>query len=493
MAGERVLIVDDEAGIRTLLTRLCAREGYTPVVAEDGAAAVRCLDAGEPDVCIADLRLPDCDGIQILRCIKERYPECEVIILTGYGDLATALDALRLGAYDYLQKPVDDLETIANTMARALERQRLARDNARLLRGLQEANRELELRRRQQLQYIDYIGQAMSGALNGREVSRVLIRAVLESVECDAAAVLVLGQGVGPGAWALVGGRRSLSDGAARQLVEAMLARLPAHLRCAANDVWVDALPVAEEGECDGGGWPVIETALLEVRGDAEGVVVVARHTPQPWTDEAAGLFGVLVTQGGTALANARLFARTRELATRDGVTGIYNHRHFFELLETEISRSERYNLPLAVIMLDLDRGDPRDGDLARGVGLKTINDAFGHQAGDALLRDVAAYLESTVRRADIVARYGGDEFVILAPQIEPDDALSLARRVRQELHRAVFHVAGQEIRLTASVGVSVFRPGTGDTAGAVVRRADQGLYLAKERGGDQECLVDAN
>lgn len=214
----------------------------------------------------------------------------------------------------------------------------------------------------------------------------------------------------------------------------------------------------------------------------------MARHANQLWEEEALGFFRVLATQGGIALANARLFARTQELATRDGVTGIYNQRHFFELLEAEISRSERHHLPLTVIMLDLDRGDA-----GGGVGLKTINDTFGHQAGDRLLREVAAYLANTVRRADTIARYGGDEFVILAPQTGHDDALALANRVRQQLGRAAFCVAGRAIRLTASVGVGVFLPGAGDTAGAVVSRADQGLYMAKERGGDQVCLVAAN
>jgi len=492
MAGEHVLIVDDEPNIRALLARLCRREGYDAVTAEDGAAAMRCLEAREPDICIADLRLPDTDGLQILRRVKERYPDCEVIVLTAYGDLSTAVDALRLGAYDYLQKPVSDLETFVNTLSRALERRQLARDNVRLLRGLQEANRELELRRRQQLQYIDYIGQAMSCALNGREVSRVLIRAILESVDCDAAAVLVLRQNGDAAPWAQIGGRRNLSPEATCELVEALFAPLPEPLRCTPQELRVEVLPGEERIDTDLGGWPLAEATLLEVRGDAEGVAVMARHAQQPWAEEALGFFRVLATQGGIALANARLFARTRDLATRDGVTGIYNHRHFFEMLEAEISRSERHNLPLAVIMLDLDRGGAGDGSAGRGMGLKAINDTFGHQAGDRLLGEVAAYLESTVRRADTIARYGGDEFVILAPQTGRDEALALAERVRRQLARTSFNVAGRAIRLTASVGVSVFRPGAGDTAGAVVSRADQGLYLAKERGGDQECLVEA-
>jgi len=103
----------------------------------------------------------------------------------------------------------------------------------------------------------------------------------------------------------------------------------------------------------------------------------------------------------------------------------------------------------------------------------------------------VAACLANTIRRADTIARYGGDEFVILAPQTGRDDALALANRVRWQLGRGAFRVAGQVVRLTASVGVGVFQPGTNDTAQAVVSRADRGLYLAKEHGGDGVRLVE--
>ena len=140
--------------------------------------------------------------------------------------------------------------------------------------------------------------------------------------------------------------------------------------------------------------------------------------------------------------------------------------------------------------MLDIDRG-AFDDVASRGVGLKAINDTLGTRPVTPAARR-GRLPRGTVRRADSIARYGGDEFVILAPQTSRDDALTLARRVRQSLGRAEFHVAGTAIRLTASVGVSVFQPGTGDTAVTLVRRADQGLYLAKEQGGDRECLIES-
>ena len=148
MAGERVLVVDDEADILQLLERVCQGAGYTVLTAENGAGARRILEQGFVNACVLDLRLPDAHGIEILRYAKQLHPDCQVIILTAHGDLETSIEALRLGAYDYLQKPLLDLQLIPVVISRALERQALAQRNAQLLRDLQEANNELDLRRR---------------------------------------------------------------------------------------------------------------------------------------------------------------------------------------------------------------------------------------------------------------------------------------------------------------------------------------------------------
>lgn len=484
MAGERVLVVDDEELIRQLLTRLCRGAGYQVVAAGDGAEALRALEEGFFNVCIVDLLLPGVDGMAVLRRAKELHPECEVIILTGFGALESAVEALRLGAYDYLEKPAANLaELIPITVSRALERQRLAGSNATLLRDLQRANTELELRRHQQLQFISYIGHAMSGALQRHDVTRVLIQAVLEAIGCDGVGVLLLHKTSEDNPWALTSGRKRLASGSRRALVEIMLGHLPEHLRPSIDQVETEGIVPLESEGIDHGSWGWHELRMLEVRDELEGVVVLANHGQEPVAEEAVGFLGILVTQGSVALANARLFARTRELATRDGLTGLYNHRHFFELLGVEISRAERYGQELAVIMLDIDREN----------GLKDINDTFGHQAGDELLRAVARFLEDTVRRADVVARYGGDEFVILAPQTGMSEAKALANRVRDKLNEVPFVVRGRRAHVTVSVGVAVFRPGRGESADTVVSLADRGLYIAKERGGNQVCMIQAD
>ena len=484
MAGERVLIVDDENSIRDLLASYCRREGYDVSKAANKKEALQLLGEGPFDVGIVDLRLATpglAEGLEVVRQAKELYPDCEVIIITGYADVSSAIEAVRLGAYDYLQKPFPNMRLIALTVSRALERQRLARHNRQLLGDLKVAKEELERRRRQQLRSIRDLGRALAGALSARDVADVLAQAMLNSIDCDATGVLVLPRDGTQDPVAMIGAPRPLSAQRQDELICAILAHLPEHFRPDASAIKSFSLPTSSD-EVDDEGFGRFDVGLLSVRGVPSGAAIVAKHEDVIFSEEDAGILGILVAQGGIALENGFLFARMRELATKDRLTGIFNHGHFFELLEAEISRAERYALELAVIMLDVDRNG----------GLKHINDTYGHQAGDTLLTSLACLLVESVRRADTVARYGGDEFIVLAPQTGRQSAYALAQRICDRVREMAFAVApGQEQHVTVSVGVAVFHPGTNDDASSVVGLADQAAYLAKQRNGDQVCMIE--
>ncbi|MBC7255510.1 MAG: GGDEF domain-containing protein, partial [Chloroflexi bacterium] len=258
------------------------------------------------------------------------------------------------------------------------------------------------------------------------------------------------------------------------------MARFPERFPLSTEDVDVHVISYNDLEE-DEGHWRHIETAPLTTRENALGVLALGSHRETPCDEDALAILRMLATQGGIALENAFLFARMCELATRDSLTGLYNHSHFFELLEAEISRSERHGYNLAVIVLDMDRES----------GLKYINDTYGHQVGDAVLREVAKLLTYNVRLADAVARYGGDEFAILAPETGKTEAMVLANRLCRRVSETPIRVMGLEFHVTVSGGVAVFTPKSGLTATTLVDLADQGMYLAKEQGGNRAFMVD--
>jgi len=160
-------------------------------------------------------------------------------------------------------------------------------------------------------------------------------------------------------------------------------------------------------------------------------------------------------------------------LAIRDGLTHLYNRRFFMGRLETEVERSRRLDLPLSVLMIDLDH-------------FKTINDLHGHAAGDAVLERFAALLIQATRPYDLVARYGGEEFVALLPSASLEEAGVVAERIRmaiQGIRLSSPHGSeGSETRVTASVGVSGLGP-PGDDPAEMLERADRATYAAKAAG----------
>lgn len=165
----------------------------------------------------------------------------------------------------------------------------------------------------------------------------------------------------------------------------------------------------------------------------------------------------------------AKLQAALKEQAIRDGLTGLYNRRYLDETLERELARAHRENLPLCMVMLDIDH-------------FKRLNDTYGHQAGDDALRAMAGELHHHVRAEDIVCRYGGEEFLILMPHITLSVATERAESWRRAIEGIRLDAEGTEIGFTASLGVAAY-PEHGRTPDALTRSADLALYAAKSRG----------
>lgn len=164
-----------------------------------------------------------------------------------------------------------------------------------------------------------------------------------------------------------------------------------------------------------------------------------------------------------------------RKLATHDGLTGLYNHREFYDRVKEELERSRRYGHVFSVLIVDLDY-------------FKDINDTYGHQAGDRALQDMAGLLQREARPADKVARYGGDEFAVILPETTREKALRVGERIRKSIEDHRFTpFAGDQVLIAASIGVASF-PENGSSEQAIVGAADQALYAAKNGGRNRVC-----
>jgi two-component system cell cycle response regulator len=166
------------------------------------------------------------------------------------------------------------------------------------------------------------------------------------------------------------------------------------------------------------------------------------------------------------------------QMAATDALTGVYNRRHFGRVLDQLFSESQRYDKDLACVMIDLD-------------GYKQLNDTFGHQLGDQLLIMAGKVISANMRRMDVAARYGGDEFVLLLPQASTDDAALAAGRIREEYFIASAPLLHRKDGVTMSIGVASLKHGAVTSADQLVAQADAALYQSKERGRNRVTIAE--
>jgi diguanylate cyclase (GGDEF)-like protein len=209
----------------------------------------------------------------------------------------------------------------------------------------------------------------------------------------------------------------------------------------------------------------------LVAKGQSIGLVELFSMSAITWNVELLELVRTMANEAAMALENARLYEDARKLADRDPLTGFFNHRFLHERLGEEVVRTQRARHPLSVLMLDVD-------------DFKLVNDTFGHLFGDRVLTWTAELIRSTLRASDIPARYGGDEFAIILPETDADEARSAADRILGAFRDHAF--VGEQrgpVPIGASIGVSTY-PRDGRTATELIAAADRALYRVKRDGG---------
>jgi diguanylate cyclase (GGDEF)-like protein len=448
----RVLVVDDDRFQRELVRDVLGERAEVRECA-DAAAALAALRRGPVDLILSDLSMPGRSGLELLQAVLRDHPGTDFVLLTANASVASAVEALRMGATDYLEKPVRPEELIL-ALERALGRRRLLAENRKL-------RDELALYRSCRL---------LSGHLEPEDLFAMALDLALRAVGASRGFALYRRAGL-PGSDGLH--TRGLPESEERGLRDALAAKpidLPQgapqrHSRGELHELLrrvgvggVEELVVVPvHGEHEGGLLCLFADALVEA--DLASAQVVAEHA-------------------ALALRNAERYRAARDRAFIDDVTEVYNARYLLEALDREIRRSERYGTELSILFIDLDR-------------FKLVNDTHGHLVGSNTLRQLSRLLEDCVRQVDTVARYGGDEFTILLADTGARLGRSVAERIRQSVARHDFEAgAGRTLRLSCSAGVATY-PAHGRTREALLDAADKAMYRAKSLGRNRVCSAD--
>lgn len=218
-----------------------------------------------------------------------------------------------------------------------------------------------------------------------------------------------------------------------------------------------------------------LAAASLRAHDVIQGVFGIGTPTRRQFTTKEMDRLGAVSHLAAMALESARLYAHLQTIAITDGLTGLYNYRHFFDELHREMGRARRHNIPLALLILDIDH-------------FKDFNDTFGHVRGDEVLRTVARVLQENIRGSDLAARYGGEEFAVILVGAGTEQAQRVAERIRRCIAHFTFHGNSS---ITVSIGVASLDldAETAEVPQSFAHRADLALYRAKQTGRDCVCV----
>ncbi|MEO8724539.1 MAG: sensor domain-containing diguanylate cyclase [Acidobacteriaceae bacterium] len=205
----------------------------------------------------------------------------------------------------------------------------------------------------------------------------------------------------------------------------------------------------------------------LKSKDKVLGVIQLINCRVEEFSDRELFLLHALCDYAAIAIDNARSVERIQELTITDEVTGLFNARHLYKVLESEVYRSQRFGYQFSVIFIDLDR-------------FKRVNDSHGHQVGSRLLAEIGFRIKEQLRLIDYAFRYGGDEFVVLLPQTDKSAALVVAKRLKETLRTERFLATeGYDLAVECSIGIASF-PEDARTANDIILRADEQMYLVK-------------
>jgi two-component system cell cycle response regulator len=453
-----VLIVDDIETNREMLKRRLQHLYFEVATAEGGRQALAMLADRDFDVVLLDIMMPDISGIETLREIRAntQWQHLPVIMVTAKDEGDALPECLDMGANDYVSKPVNISVLIArirSQVSRKWAMDEVKQTQARLEERVEERTRELQTS-------LEKLKQGLIDRDQAKFESTLAKTRLMDAIDS-------LGDG-----FALFDGdfRLQLTNRMFYELYDLSPLQLPV------GTSYEDFLrKIAEKGviaEAVGQENLWITEQLEVVEKESEHFISSGRwlRTGQRKTSEG-GLVGVYTDITKQKKTEEAL----RESSLRDYLTGLYNRRHFKTVLDIEIDRWRRYQTPLSLMILDIDF-------------FKQVNDNYGHEAGDQLLDIISTIMTETLRSSDTVARWGGDEFVILLPHTALEFACLLAERIRNEVSKHPLTYGKAQISVTISIGVAIMNDNifNGDE---LIVKADLALYKGKESDRNKVCI----
>jgi two-component system cell cycle response regulator len=450
-----------------MIEKMLEGAGLDVVTAHDGLEAIEKAFAGDVNLIILDVMMPRMNGYQACRLLKNEptTKTIPVVILTSKDQAGDRFWGLETGAILDLVRSVlraDEGTPRPRPHEGGHKAQSgvdiLSRVNELLDRKLYEATILTEIGRvARSLVHFDETFTSVMGIVARVVDFTVGAMAFAEADDLDV--VMMLNHAAAPSV--IEEHKARLMEAIVRERGASPSGKVQARLF---TPLTVDPTVTPETALGGFASFPIATANRLT------GLLAVGGKTVTRMGVESEAFLVQVANQAHIVVENSRLFDRIKNLSIRDGLTELYNHRHSMALVSQEFERVGRYQEWLSILMVDIDH-------------FKRVNDEHGHQAGDAILRDVARLLKETLRTVDSLGRYGGEEFMAVLPHTAYDEAKRTGERLRRAVEEHTFRVAEKKIKVTISIGVAAYPSEAVDTPNGLIREADRSLYKAKEAG----------
>ena len=466
MNQEKTLfIIDDEVSLLLVLREYLGQHGLKVYTYEAIPDLENELKEKEPHAVLLDILMPRVSGIDILKKIKQINQKIPIIMMTGFADGKKRIESLRNGAYSLLTKPFNNMEELYHTINNAMNHYIESVRTEELSVEIEERYRRekmniIELDFLKNLQHM--IGETEDPGTVLKNASMLLNNFL--SFEYFATLLLQKDE-INIQVYPNLEGNKELLN----SIASALLRKMPYSEKDQRQKVVLQGV-VQEDDFIDDKKRESTISDLSTVN-KLYGYSGLFRGSPFDVQEEL--IFGKFCSHISLTLEKIRLFDEIKMFSIHDGLTGVFNHAYAIKEMDSEIEKTKRYEVTFSLILLDVDN-------------FKEVNDTYGHLAGDFVLKNVAFLIEKNLRTIDIIGRYGGDEFIIILPQIDLKNAYIAGERLRQAVESEAFSFNGSVIQLTISLGIATYQDG--NSAQDLIKAADDNLYRAKKEGKNRTC-----
>ncbi len=466
-----ILIVDDDPVVSNFLKR-ALEDTYDMIhVAESVASSIEKINSISYDLVITDLKLLDGSGLDVLKSAKQKDPYTEVIMITGYGSIDSAAEAINLGVTSYLLKPLS-VDDFLYQVEKALAGRIFHLKSVMLMRNEDVSVPEIK-RHFHDVAALYYFCRKLMLSLDTTEIMRVILEEVNSQLKAEYCAITVDFIGFRESfAMPRIG---SITEKQIKPLIEKLHDDLAAETRETEKQPLGD-YPITifsgKKQQADNSEVEKLEpiTIGLSVLGKTIGYLSVVCRKDQPLDAQKNQFLYVFASITSSIVEHGYLDLQAKMQAKTDSLTGVANHRMFHETLEREIARANRHKHPFCLALIDID-------------DFKKINDSYGHLVGDAVLVDLTRRISDAIRGGDVLARYGGEEFALVLPETNAEGALIMAQRICEAVADTPFTFSQKQVTYTVSIGLDCYDGSEKTPKDELISKADQALYQSKRDG----------